>query len=299
MRIFRTRVGMKAVLAIVALFALLFWAIRFSRDQRPSNLYAGWLQTGNDSRRLEAAEALGRGQIDAAIAIPALVRALLTDRDSAVRRRAADSLANALSQFNDGSMDSEAERALVIALSDSDAAVRTAAASTLGRIHPDSSAVVEALLKATTDTNEWVRGSAVAALGLIEKQAKSSSAEAKNAIVKAMNDKSHHLREMGFYAFWAVAEKSPELSIALLKSDDVHTRRSVVAACAVPPPRPRRSLKVSPRFSAMKTRSFAPTQSARWQTSGRRPSPRCLPWRRHKVTQTPPSVRRQRRRFLT
>ena len=35
-----------------------------------------------------------------------------------------------------------------------------------------------------------------------------------------MNDASLHVREMGNYAFWATAENSPELSVALLKNDD-------------------------------------------------------------------------------
>jgi HEAT repeat protein len=230
MKIFRRRFGMKAVLALVALCALLFWAIRFSQDREPAQLYAGWLQIGNDSRRLQAAEELGRDEIEAATAVPALTRALLTDPASAVRKRTAISLAALLSQSNDASMNSAAVRALAKALADSDATVREAAASALGRLHPNSTAAVSALLKATNDENEWVRGSAMAALGLIEKETASDSAEIRSAIVKAMNDESPHIREMGIYAFWAAAETSPKISIDLLKSEDVRTRRSVVAA---------------------------------------------------------------------
>ena len=43
----------------VGLCALLSWAMRFSRDSRPSYLYADWLSHGDGSRRLQAAEELG------------------------------------------------------------------------------------------------------------------------------------------------------------------------------------------------------------------------------------------------
>ena len=230
MKIFRRQLGMKAVLAYVALCALLFGAVRLSSDQEPASLYAGWLQDGDDSRRFQAAQELGRDEIEAATAVPALTRALLTDREIGVRKQAAISLANVLSKSNDASTNSAAARALVKALADGDPTVREAAASALGRIHPNSSAVVPALLKATNDENVWVRGSAVAALGLIEKEKASDSVEIRNAIVKAMNDNSLHIREMGIYALLAAADKSPKMSIALLKSEDVRTRRSVVAA---------------------------------------------------------------------
>ena len=65
------------------------------------------------------------------------------------------------------------------------------------------------------------RGAAVAALGLIQKGAGIDRMDVRCAIVAAMNDPRFHLREMGIYAFWATAEKSPKLSIALLNDDDV------------------------------------------------------------------------------
>ena len=52
------------------------------------------------------------------------------------------------------------------------------------------------------------------------------------AIVPALNDASLHGREMGIYAFWATAEKSPKLSVSLLKDEDVRIRRSAVTANA-------------------------------------------------------------------
>ena len=48
MKIIRTRFGMKAVVAFVGLWALFFWAMRFSRDSRPEYLYGNWLRTGDD-----------------------------------------------------------------------------------------------------------------------------------------------------------------------------------------------------------------------------------------------------------
>ena len=52
------------------------------------------------------------------------------------------------------------------------------------------------------------------------------------AIKKTLYDASVHVREMGIYAFWATAEKSPKLSVSLLKDEDVRVRRSVVTALA-------------------------------------------------------------------
>jgi len=230
MKIFRTRFGIRAVVAFVGLCALLFWAMRFSRDNRPSCLYAGWLSDGDDSHRLQAAQELGSQEAEAAIAVPALTRALLTDRTAPVRKRSAVSLAVVVNKLNDGATTGAVADALVGALTDKDPAVRAAAAKGLGQIRPDPKAVVPALLEATRDVNVWVRGAAVASLGLIQKDAGIDRMDVRRAIVAAMNDASFHLREMGIYAFWATAEKSPELSIALLSDDDVSTRRSVVAA---------------------------------------------------------------------
>ena len=230
MKMFRSRFGIRAALAFVALCALLFWAMRFSRDSRPSRLYSGWLSDGDDSRRLFAAEELGRLGPDAAVAVPALARALLTDSAASIRKRSAGSLARVASKQNDGPTTAAAAAALVGALMDKDPAVREAAAKGLGQIRPDPKAVVPALLEATREENVWVRGAAVAALGLIQRDAGIDRGDVRRAIVAALNDASFHVREMGIYAFWATAEKSPGLSIALLKDDDVRTRRSVVRA---------------------------------------------------------------------
>jgi HEAT repeat protein len=102
----------------------------------------------------------------------------------------------------------------------------------LGRIGPEPDAVVAALLQAAGDADEWVRGAAVAALGLVQKKAGVDRMDVRPTIVAAMSDASLHVRELGIYAFWATAEKSPELSIALLQDGDVRTRRSAVTALA-------------------------------------------------------------------
>jgi HEAT repeat protein len=230
MKMFRTRFGIRAVVAFVGLCALLFWAMRFSRDNRPSYLYAGWLSDGDDSHRFQAAEELGSLEAEAAISVPALTRALLTDSAAPIRKRSAVSLAGVLSKVKDGPTTAAGADALVGALTDKDPSVREAAAKGLGQIGPDPKAVVPALLEATRDVNQWVRGAAVAALGLIQKDAGIDRMDVRRAIVAAMNDASLHVREMGIYAFWATAEKSPELSIALLNDEDVRTRRSVVTA---------------------------------------------------------------------
>jgi HEAT repeat protein len=230
MRVFRIRFGIRAMIALIGLCALLFGAMRFSRDHRPSYLYAGWLSDADEGRRLHAAEELGRLGAEGAAAVPALIRALRTDGAASVRKRAALSLAGVVSKLHDGPMTSAVAAALVGAISDKDPAVREAAANALGQTAPDPDAVVPALLEATRDTNEWVRGAAVAALGLIQKDAGVDRRDVRPVIVAAMNDASFHVRELGIYAFWATAEKSPGFSTALLKDEDVRTRRSSVNA---------------------------------------------------------------------
>ena len=168
----------------------------------------------------------------ASYAISALVQALLYDRRHPVRKQSAVSLARVVGKLNDGPTTLAAARALVKALKDKAPAVRAAAADGLGRIGPEPDAVLAALLLAAGDRDEWVRGAAVAALGLIQKKAGVDRMEVRPTIVAAMSDASSHVRELGIYAFWATAERSPDLSIALLQDGDVNTRRSAVTALA-------------------------------------------------------------------
>jgi HEAT repeat protein len=232
MKIYRTRFGTRALLAYVGVCALLFWAMRFSRDSQPPYLYAGWLSDGDVSRRLQAAQELGAVGTEGDVVVPALIRSLLNDRAASVRQRSAVSLADVVSKLNDGPVTATAAGAFVQALMDEAPAVRAAAADGLGRVGPKPEAVVPALLRGTADESERARGAAVAALGLIERKAGVDRAEVRRAIATAMHDPSLHVRELGIYAFWAVAEKSPGFSIALLNDGDVRTRRSAVTALA-------------------------------------------------------------------
>jgi hypothetical protein len=94
MKIFRTRFRVRAMIAFVSLCGLLFWAMRVSRESRPPYLYAGWLSDGDVSRRLQAAQELGGIGSEADVAVPALVRSMLTDSAASVRTRSAVSLAD-------------------------------------------------------------------------------------------------------------------------------------------------------------------------------------------------------------
>ncbi len=218
--------------SFVVACALLAFAVRVSRDSQAPDLYAEWLSRGDVARRIQAAVELGGLEAESSVALSALVCALYFDSADPVRKQSAVSLARVGAKLNDGFSTVIAVRALIDALKDKAPAVRAAAADGLGRIGPEPDASVPDLLLAAADEDEWVRGAAVAALGLIQKKAGVDRTEVRPAIVAAMNDASLHVREMGIYAFWATAENSPELSIALLEDGDVNTRRSAVTALA-------------------------------------------------------------------
>jgi HEAT repeat protein len=228
----RIRFGFKALIFFVAVCAVLFGALRFSRDSRPAYLYAGWLGEGDDSRRVHAAQELGGLDEDTSVVAASLIRALLTDRAVAVRKQAAQSLGRIVSKRDDGPTTTEAASALVQALLDNDPAVRAAVADALGRIGPESEVAVTALLRSSDDDDEWVRGAAVAALGLIQKKAQVDRTDVRPAIVAAMIHPSLHVRELGLYALWATAEASPGFSRALLMNNDMRVRRAAIHALA-------------------------------------------------------------------
>ena len=113
---------------------------------------------------------------------------------------------------------------------DNDSGVRRAVADALGRIPPPPDVAVPALLRATNDDSEWVRGASIAALGLIEKNFRVDRTDVRLAIAAAMTDPSLHVRELGIYAFWATADNSPGVARAWLVADDVRVRRAAVHA---------------------------------------------------------------------
>jgi HEAT repeat protein len=232
MKLFRARFGIRASIGLVGLCALVFWAMRVSRDSRPAYLYSGWLIDGDDARRDHAAQELGTLDVEPEVTVPALIKAMRTDRSARVRRRSARSLADVLGRRHDGPTIEAATGPLVESLADPDPTVRTSAADTLGRIAPGPSEVLPALLRASGDEDEWVRGAAISAIGSIQNRAGIDQPEARRAIVEAIHDPSLHVRELGIYASWAVAAKSTGFSVALLKDDDVRARRAAMTTLA-------------------------------------------------------------------
>jgi HEAT repeat protein len=228
----RTRFGVRALIVIVAVCAVVSWALRLSRDSRPAHLYSAWLGAAAESIRIQAAQELGGVDEDRSLVVTNLTRALLSDRNVDVRKQAARSLARVVVAAHDGAMTSEAARGLVQALGDNDASVRAAVADALGQIAPAPEVVVPELLRAAKDDDQWARGAVIAALGLIQKKANVDREDVRVAMAAAMIDPSPHVREMGIYAFWATAEVSPALSRALLSDGDVRVRRAAALALA-------------------------------------------------------------------
>jgi HEAT repeat protein len=229
---FRPRFGVRALILFVAVCALLFGALRFSQDSGPAYLYARWLDEGDESRRVHAAQELGGVEGETSVVAASLIRALLTDPAATVRKLSAVSLGQIVSKQDDGPTTAAAARALVLALRDQDPAVRAEVADALGQIGPDPDVAVPALLPAADDDDEWVRGAAVLALGLIQKKAQVDRTDVRPAIVAAMIHPSLHVRELGLYAFWATAEASPGFSRALLMNNDMRVRRAAIHALA-------------------------------------------------------------------
>ena len=147
MKLFPTRVGVRALLGLVALCSLLFWAMKVSRDSRPARLYSGWLGDGDDSLRSHAAQELGSVGEEPEVAVPALIRAMLNDGVASVRKWSAVSLGDVVRRPKNGSMIEIASRSFVKALGDEDASVRKAAADALGLIGPAPRSVLPALLR--------------------------------------------------------------------------------------------------------------------------------------------------------
>ena len=248
---YRTRFGVRAMIVIVAVCAVVFWALRVSRDSRPAHLYTAWLgDADDDSIRVQAAQELGGVDEDRSLVVTSLIRALLTDRNVEVRRQSARSLARVMVAPRASAMTAAAARGLVRALGDADPGVRAAVADALGQIAPEPEVVVPALLRSAKDDDQWVRGASIAALGLIQKKANVDRRDVRLAMAAAMIDRSLHVRELGIYAFWATAEKSPALSRALLTDSDVRVRRAATQALArsAPPCREGRLYELTATF---------------------------------------------------
>jgi HEAT repeat protein len=242
---FRIRFGVQALIVAVAVCALIFSAMRVSQDSRPAYLYAAWLGQGDTARRVHAAQELDHVEESQSLVLARLLGAL-NDPDHEVRRQSARSLGRVVCKQDVGHVNLAAS-GLVGALNDKNPAVRRAAAEALGQITPDPEHAVKTLLIAAGDSDEWVRGSALTALGSIQKKARVDNDDVRLAIIEAAKDPSVHVREMGVYAFWATAEGSPQFSRDLLNDDDVVVRRMAVNALARSGPLAK---KVGPELAA-------------------------------------------------
>ena len=156
------------------------------------------------------------GEIEDAAAVPALVRALQSDRDRRVRATAAW----ALGEIEDAS----AVNGLVSVLKDPDVALRKKAAWALGEIE-DSSAIPELIQALGDDADVGVRREAAWALGEIEDRA------AVAALVSALKDAHWQVRKT---AAWALGEIEDVTAVEPLRAArydvNVEVRQAVVNA---------------------------------------------------------------------
>ena len=232
MKVFSTRYGMRSLIGLVGLCALLFWAIKVSRESRPSYLYSKWLIDEDASRRVHAAQELGDSDVETAIAVPALLRAVRTDDSAPVRERSVRSLIKLLRGRKDDPVVEAVISTLVDALADVDPTVRTAVADALAEFGPSPDASQRAMLRAVNDEDERVRGAAIVAVGFMLSKSEIDRPELRRAIAKALIDPSMHIRELAIYAFWTSAQTSPAFTIALLRDEDVRVRRGALTALA-------------------------------------------------------------------
>ena len=162
---YRSRYGLSSLIVLVALFALLFWGIRTSKDLQPPYLWVRWL-TGQDiPRRRLAAEELGKANGSVAVAAQALARSLRDNSDPETRRLSGFSLAKLLAGWRrEPDLVAEVVAELVGALTDPAPGVRRAAAEALGEIATEPASVVPPLINAARDEDQWVRGAALNSL---------------------------------------------------------------------------------------------------------------------------------------
>jgi HEAT repeat protein len=232
MKLFRTRFGVKSMMALVAVCALLSWAWNFSRDSKPPYLYIRWLRTEAAPRRQYAVSELGRMGTEAEAAVPALLQSARLDEDPLVRALSIGSLRQILRKTSDRSATRAAGFVLIDALTDREPMVRCAAAnsSTAEQFADDSKYTIPALLVCAQDRNEQVRMSALNALAWISPIQGADFVAVSAAIFKAMQDMNGSARERSLSAFRILARKSPTIIGAALSNENVRVRRAALEA---------------------------------------------------------------------
>jgi HEAT repeat protein len=202
-------------------------AVAFADEDVPTLIKE--LHARNADRRLKAAQALTNLGPDAKDAVPALIHALKTDRDSRVRIWAA----NALGRIGPAAKDGvpaliDASRA------DSEIIVRRASAMSLGQIGPDAKDAVPALLDALKDSDEWLPGAAAGALGaIVGKMSGPAAKDAVSALVDVLTTESKASARrwvagiLGKMSGPAAKDAVPALLDAL-KDSDLDVRRTAV-----------------------------------------------------------------------
>ena len=166
-----------------------------------------------------------------AAAVPALIEALKDD-DADVRSSAADVLGNI------GAEAKAAVPALIEALKDDDADVRSSTAYALGNIGAEAKAAVPALVEALEDDDADVRSGAAYALGNIGAEAKA----AVPALVEALKDDDADVRSSTAYALGKIGYALDKIGadtkavasalIEALKDDDADVRSSAADVLA-------------------------------------------------------------------
>lgn len=174
----------------------------------------------DDSRRREAAGALGNIGADAAPAVPVLIR-LLSDTSQGVRCNAAESLGEI------GPAARAAVPALIKALGDRDETVRSFAVSSLGKIRPPSRGAIAALIRALGDSEAIVRCNAAWALRDLGPAAEPAA----EALGQALSDKDKSVAEAAAMALAGIgpgaAPAVPQL-IDALKLDEPRVEHVVI-----------------------------------------------------------------------
>jgi HEAT repeat protein len=172
--------------------------------------------------RENAAEALGKMDLHAKAAVPALVQAALKDEIFWVRINSAEALGKI------GNHAKAAVPALMEALKDNDDLVRTNAAYALGKMGEHANAAVLALVQAALkDKGYDVRGNAARALGEMGGQAK----DAVPALIEALKDKDYLVRQNAAYALGRMGEHANAAVPALLEAlADADVRGNAVRA---------------------------------------------------------------------